>query len=133
WDYSTANWLSNSVPALFVDGTFVVFDDTGSKSPAVDITAPVSAATVTVNAAGNYTFGSVGGSGKLTGNGGVVKTNSGTLTLLDANDYLGGTFINQGTLQVGNGVASGSALGNGNVVDNASLVFNQPDNYDFTN
>src|SRR5262249_29777702 len=133
WDYTTANWLSNSAPALFADGAFVVFDDTGSKSPAVDITAPVSPADVTVNASGNYTFGSVGGSGKITGIGTLTKTNSGTLTLVTPNDYIGGTFIDQGTLQVGNGTATGSALGNGPVLDNGSLAFIQPDNYDFTN
>src|SRR6185437_13364459 len=65
----------------------------------------------------NYTLGSVSTAGKITGLGSLTKTNSGTLTLLTANDYIGGTTIGQGTIQVGNG----------------TLVFNQPDNYDFTN
>jgi len=36
--------------------------------------------------------------GKLTGNGGVIKTGSGTLTLSASNSYLGGTTVNSGTL-----------------------------------
>jgi len=133
WDFTTANWRSNGVPLLFVDGNFTVFDDTGFNTPAIDITAPVAPAAVTVNATINYTLGSVLGSGKLTGTATLIKTNSGSLTLLTANDYTGGTFINQGTVRVGNGSATGTALGNGGVLDNGSLIFNQPDSYDFTN
>lgn len=133
WDYTTANWSSNSAPTLFKDASFTVFNNSGSHSPMVDITAPVSPASVTVDSTANYTFGSVGGSGKISGIASVIKTNTGTLILLTPNDYVGGTFISQGTLQVGNGLVSGTALGNGDVVDNASLLFNQPDNYDFTN
>lgn len=133
WDYTTANWRSNNVASLFTDGDFAVFDNSGSNTPAIDITDPVSPATVTVNASVNYTFGSVGGTGKITGIASLTKTNTGTLTLLTANDYTGGTTINMGTIQVSDGSASGAMLGYGDVVDNASLVFNQPDNYDFTN
>jgi autotransporter-associated beta strand protein len=133
WDYTTANWRSNGVASLFTDGAFARFDNTGANTPAIDLTTPVAPATVTVNASVNYTLGSVGGTGKITGISSLTKTNTGTLTLLTANDYTGGTFINQGTVQVGNGSATGTALGNGNVINQASLVFNQPDNYDFTN
>jgi autotransporter-associated beta strand protein len=133
WDYTTANWRSNGIASLFADGDFAVFDDTGSSTPAIDITGPVSPATVTVNASGNYTLGSLGGTGKITGIASLTKTNTGTLTLLTANDYTGGTTINGGAIQVGNGSTSGAMLGNGSVVDNASLVFNEPDGYDFTN
>ncbi|HZL78297.1 MAG TPA: autotransporter-associated beta strand repeat-containing protein, partial [Candidatus Limnocylindrales bacterium] len=133
WDYATANWRSNGVASDFTDGAFAVFDNTGSNTPSIDITAPVSPATVTMNSTINYTLGSVGGSGKLTGLGSLTKTNTSTLTILTANDYTGGTTINQGTLRVSDGSTAGATLGNGNVVNKASLVFNQPDNYDFTN
>ena len=88
---------------------------------------------MTVNASINYTLGSVSGNGKITGIGSLIKTNTGTLTLLTANDYTGGTTIKKGTIQVSDGSTSGATLGNGGVVNNASLVFDQPDSYDFTN
>ena len=133
WDYATANWRSNGVASFFTDGVFAVFDNTGSNTPPIDITAPVSPASVTVNASVNYTFGSVSGSGKITGLGALTKTNTGTLTLLTANDYTGGTTISQGTIQVSDGGTYGATVGNGSVVNNGSLVFNEPDGYDFTN
>ena len=133
WDYATANWRSNGIASIYADGAFAVFDDTGSNTPSIDITTPVSPATVTVNASINYTLGSVSGNGKITGIGSLIKTNTGTLTLLTANDYTGGTTIKKGTIQVSDGSTSGATLGNGGVVNNASLVFDQPDSYDFTN
>ncbi len=133
WDYTTANWRSNGIALLFTDGAFTVFDDSGSSTPAIDITAPVAPAAVVMNSSVNYTLGSVGGTGKLTGISSLTKNNSGTLTLLTPNDYVGGTFLNSGTIRIGNGSVAGATLGNGGVVDNGSLVFNQPDAYDFTN
>jgi autotransporter-associated beta strand protein len=130
WDTSTANWLTNGVAAIYGDGDFTLFNNTGSTTPAINITAPVSPASVTVNASVNYTFG---GSGKITGVGSLTKTNTGTLILTTPNDYTGGTTINQGTIQVSDGSTTGATLGNGGVVDNASLVFDEPDGYDFTN
>jgi autotransporter-associated beta strand protein len=44
-------------------------------------------------------------SGKITGDGKLYKTNSGTLTLSGANTYKGDTKVDAGTLQVGNNLA----------------------------
>nr|WP_246591735.1 autotransporter-associated beta strand repeat-containing protein [Aminobacter anthyllidis] len=57
--------------------------------------------------------GYIGGTGRLEQNG------SGTTTLTGANYYTGGTTINAGTLQIGNG---GSIKGD--VLNNSKLVFN---------
>ena len=61
-----------------------------------------------------------------TGAVGLTKTGAETLTLTGNNIYTGTTTISGGTLQVGNGGATGS-LGAGNIVNNAALVFNRSD------
>ena len=53
------------------------------------------------------------------------KSDGGTLILAGNNTYMGGTTISGGTLQLGNGGTGGSVVGD--IVDNASLVFNRSD------
>ena len=64
----------------------------------------------------------------------IVKSGSGKLILTNNNGYSGGTTIHEGTVQVGNGGASGG-LGSGTsaVVNNGLLVFNRSDAIDVTN
>ncbi|WP_179405154.1 autotransporter-associated beta strand repeat-containing protein [Burkholderia guangdongensis] len=84
--------------------------------------------------AGNLTFASNGGgtpsvdfdqttpgvyAGVIGGAGAVVKDGAGTLTLTGANTYSGGTTVNAGMLQ-----GDTTSL-QGNIIDNAALVFNQ--------
>src|SRR5581483_11514639 len=57
--------------------------------------------------------------GIITGTGSLTKQNAGTLILTGTNSYAGGTTITAGTLQ-----GSTNSL-QGNVVDNAALVFDQ--------
>jgi fibronectin-binding autotransporter adhesin len=59
----------------------------------------------------------------------LVKTDLGTLVLSGVNTYSGGTAISGGTLQLGDGGAIGSILGN--VVDNATLAFDRSSTYTF--
>ena len=58
-------------------------------------------------------------SGVISGSGSMTKTGTGTLTLSGANTYTGGTTISAGTLE-----GDTTSL-QGNIVDNASLIFNQ--------
>jgi autotransporter-associated beta strand protein len=74
-------------------------------------------------AAGTQTAGGIIGAGSLT------KTGTGTLTLGFDNTYSAGTTISAGTLQIGNGGATGSIVGN--VTDSGSLIFNRSDSYTF--
>jgi fibronectin-binding autotransporter adhesin len=67
------------------------------------------------------------------GNRGVVVQNgSGTLTLTGNNDYPGGTTVNAGVLQAGNGGTTG-AIGTGPVTVNTLLIFNRSDDITFGN
>ncbi len=58
----------------------------------------------------------------------LVKVGSGTQILAGNNTYDGGTTISGGTLQIGNGGASG-LIGTGAVVNNANLVFDRTGTY----
>ena len=72
----------------------------------------------------------IGGSNPLTlaglisGGGALTKNGAATLILAADNSYAGGTTINTGTLQVGNGGTTGS-VGTGPVLDDSALVFNR--------
>ncbi len=122
WDFSAANWREGGSPAVFKGGDNVTFDDSGLHQPAVDIAAAVNPGEVVVNAAKNYVFGSSSG-GRITGSGGLVKTNTGQLTLTIDNDYSGDTVIGGGTIQLGDGAAVAGSLGLGNVINLGTLAF----------
>ena len=125
WDNagSYQNWLSGGSADYFYDGDAVLFSNSGSTTPAINLTATVSPSSITVNSANNYDFA---GSGLIAGPGSLTVSGSGTLTLENNNAYTGPTIINNGTVQVGNGGTTGT-LGSGNVTNNASLVLNRSD------
>jgi autotransporter-associated beta strand protein len=69
--------------------------------------------------------------GVISGSGGLYKNNANTTAVLAAdNTYSGGTTIDAGTLQVGNGGTTGS-LGTGAVTNNATLAFNRANGVNF--
>ncbi len=58
-----------------------------------------------------------------------MQLGSGTVILIGTDTYAGGTTINSGTLQVGNGSTAGSI--SGNVTDNGTLAFDRSDSATF--
>lgn len=98
WDDGlTTNWLNGASPDAFHFFDTVLFDDSGSANPPVNLAGSLTPASLTVNATQDYTFS---GTGKISGYGTLTKTNSGTLTILSTNDYAGPTVIAGGALAV---------------------------------
>ena len=134
WDVGITSDWSNTVTtasSVFIQGDTVTFDDTGAAAPTVNLASllyPSVSTPQRVNVTGStsYTLLDGTGSGRLIGPASIAKSGSGTLTLAMVNNNTGPTVISGGTVQVGNGGATGN-LGFGNVTNNAALVFNQPD------
>ena len=116
------NVTMNPNTLLNLNGNSVVLNGLNSSTNVTVDTLSGGSVTLTLGESGaNGTFlGSItNSSGSLT----LVKDGAGTETLGGTNGYTGGTTINAGTLQVGNGGTSGS-LGSGPLLDNGSLAFN---------
>jgi fibronectin-binding autotransporter adhesin len=118
WDTNTSpNWydLTTSSTDKFQNGDYVTFTDSaGSAHANVLINSTVLPGSVTVsNTNVSYTFS---GSGSIGGTTSLVVSGPGTLTIANTNSYTGGTFINGGTLKVGNANALPNSATAGNVV-----------------
>ncbi|HEY9173642.1 MAG TPA: autotransporter-associated beta strand repeat-containing protein [Verrucomicrobiae bacterium] len=116
WDVDvTSNWieLSTGLPTKFKNGAPALFDDQALGTTTVNLVTTVSPAGVTVtNSVLDY---SIVGTGKITGNKGLTKQGSASLTLANTggNDYTGPTVISGGRLVVTNLANGGqpSAIG----------------------
>jgi autotransporter-associated beta strand protein len=125
WDTTASSkWQA---AALYTQGAFVTFDDSGSASPAVNLDIVEYPASVTVNSTNsNYTLGVNGGSGvnRISGGATLTKNGPGTLTLQTVNDYVGSTTINGGTIQLNGdgGVNDDGMIGAGSFTNNGTLI-----------
>jgi len=88
------NW--NSVDEKFLTGDTVVFDDTAT-SFTPNILANQTPAGVTFDNTTAYTLSSTGAFG-IAGSSGLIKKNTGTVTITSANTYTGTTDVQAGTL-----------------------------------
>ncbi len=121
WDTTTSNWVNGATSFAFQAGDSVLFNDAGAPNTNVDLVVAALPASVIVSNSQNYTLT---GPGSISGPVGLVKTNSGALTVLTTNTYTGQTIIGQGVLEVMDVAISGSASGIGAAnSDPSNLVF----------
>ena len=107
WDVrSSVNWQDGSAnPETFHLLDSVTFNSVGSAQPNVTLTGELRTGGVTVNEeAVDYTLG---GSGFISGSGGLTKSGAATLNLNTANTFAGNVTINAGTVRLGNSQALG--------------------------
>ncbi len=103
-------------------GTLQIGDGGTSGSLAGDVT---NNAKLTFNRSDNLLF-----NGVVSGTGALVQTGNGRTVLTGENTYNGGTTIQSGILQIGNGETTGSITGN--VINDAVLLFNRSDSLVFS-
>lgn len=121
WDVGSAlNWLNGATPAAFNHGDSVTFNNSGSTSPDVSLTALVFPKEITVDAAADYTVidGTYAGGGRISGATSLTKRGTGKLTLNTVNNNTGPTTIHAGTLQVGGHIGSGPVTNHGALILN---------------
>lgn len=119
---SDANLGAPTAGLDFQGGTLRV-TGTGLQSTSRAITFGAAGGGLDIADAGNtYTVAQA-----LSGNGALAKLGAGTLVLTGDNTYLGGTSVQAGTLQVGDGAVSGSIAGNADIAAGATLVFKRSD------
>ncbi len=119
WDIQiTQDWLNGGSADYFYSSDNVLFSNVPPANAAVTITpANIAPGSVTFNTTNNYVLTG----GYITGSANFTKSGTGSVTLLTANDYNGGTTINNGTLQLGDGVSYDGSVA-GSIVNNSALV-----------
>jgi fibronectin-binding autotransporter adhesin len=155
WNLANSNWTDSggAIDAPWANGGFAIF---AGQAGTVTVDASLGALTISGAqfATGGYRIqgdavtlalplttlrvgiGARSGIGvtatiasELTGSGGLQKTDFGTLILTRANSYTGGTFIDEGTLRLGDGGGTGSILGD--VANNGTFAIDRSDNFTF--
>lgn len=129
WDLNTTpNWTLGGSPTNFLNGDSALFDDTASTGAVVLVGTQTPSAITINNSTLAYTLsgGTLGGTGTLT------KQGSGTATITAATSYSGSTFIDEGTLTVGDGATSGE-IGSGpvDILAGATLRISRSDLLDY--
>jgi autotransporter-associated beta strand protein len=99
WDTTTANWTTGTSTSTFSNGDQVTFGNSAGGS--ISLSGALAPISLTVSAAaGSYTFSGATAGDKITGSTGLAKTGAGILALSSDNDFVGGTNITGGTVQI---------------------------------
>jgi fibronectin-binding autotransporter adhesin len=125
WDHSELNFILSSSPTAFAEGDDVTFDDS-SANTSVAISNNVTPTLISVAGSSSYTFS---GPNKITGIAQLVDSSSGMLTVVNNNDYSGGTIVsNAATLSLGDG---SSTANNGSLAGIVTVMNGGNFNYNF--
>lgn len=109
WDANnTLNWQLGGSPETFQQLDAVVFDDTGSLAPSINLSGVLLPGNLTVTTTNDLTLT---GLGRLSGAMALSKSGSGTLTLANANDFTGSISVSSGVLKPANALALGATNG----------------------
>lgn len=129
WDFATPNWDSGGA-TLFFNLDNVTFDNSGSASPAVNLTETVSPGSLNVNSTQHYRFGGAGGLDVPL----LIKNGTGALTFTNSgnNSFASAILITNGAVTIGNSglniiggeltVAGGSLTFSGAAANNLQAV-----------
>ena len=108
WDLSTQNWLNGGSPDAFQGLDLVLFNDTASSfTVAAQGTSVEPGAMTFNNSANNYTLGG----SPVVGLGTLTKSGTAKLTITNENTFAGGSTINAGIVELGDGVTANGNLG----------------------
>jgi autotransporter-associated beta strand protein len=112
---------SNSYSGLTTIGSrYTLQIGTGGTNGTLGTGSVSNAGTLSFNRSDLYTA-----SNAISGTGKLSQIGTGTTVLLGSNSYSGATTVTNGVLQIGNGGTTGSIAGD--VVNNATLIFNRSD------
>jgi autotransporter-associated beta strand protein len=129
WDTTSGNWVNAAMTRVSYQdspapGDWVVFEDTQSGSSPINVTMVTDVnpyGVIFSNTAKEYTLAGYSG---IAGSTSLTKRGTNKVTLINGyNSYTGPTLVQQGTLQLGDGVLNGQVASVISVSNSASLVF----------
>ena len=108
WDTNTtANWKVGKAAGVFLNSDEVMFDILGEEQTNISLVDTVSPGAIKVISKADY---DITGTGKITGQGNLLKSGFGSLTLNVDADYTGSTKVYQGALIINKSLSGSTVL-----------------------
>jgi autotransporter-associated beta strand protein len=122
----------NNTLTLTASQTWTETSTGGLTFAAVNLSNSATSNTLTVSGGAATSITGIIANGGTSTAGALTYSGTGTLTLTGADTYGGATTISSGTLQIGNGGATGNITSSSSIVDNGALVFDSSSNVSYT-